>query len=107
MIGANLVPSCSSEILRSAGVEAAKNAIQFCLIRWRAAAGLAGKSAGKQASAFVPVMLPAPPAAAATPSPSGDRGLIEIELASGRRLRVSGPVDAATLKQVIAVLEGR
>jgi hypothetical protein len=34
-------------------------------------------------------------------------GLIEIELAGGRRIRVSETVDAAALKRVIAVLEGR
>jgi hypothetical protein len=33
--------------------------------------------------------------------------MIEIELAGGRRIRVTGPVEANTLKQVIAVLEGR
>jgi len=33
--------------------------------------------------------------------------LIEIELAGGRRLRVDGSVDAAALRQVIEVLEGR
>jgi hypothetical protein len=53
------------------------------------------------------MMLPAPSPGAAVSSPSTDRGLVEIELAGGRRLRVSGPVDVATLKQVIAVLEGR
>jgi transposase len=76
------------------------------VFRWRAAAGVVGKkSVGQEASAFVPAMLPAP--AAVVASPSADRGMIEIELAGGRRLRVSGPVDIATLKQVIAVLEGR
>ena len=34
-------------------------------------------------------------------------GLIEIEFAGGRRVRVSGTVDADALKRVIAVLEGR
>lgn len=77
------------------------------VFRWRAVAGLAGKkSAGKEASAFVPVMLPGPSPAAAIASPSADRGTIEIELAGGRRLRVSGPVDVATLRQVIAAVEG-
>ena len=31
----------------------------------------------------------------------------EIELAGGRRLRVSGPVETEALRRVIAVLEGR
>jgi hypothetical protein len=34
-------------------------------------------------------------------------GVIEIELAGGRRLRLSGPVDAETLRRVIAVLDGQ
>lgn len=77
------------------------------VFRWRAAAGLAGKkSVGQEASAFVPAMLPAPSPTAVVASPSADRGKIEIELAGGRRLRVSGPVDVATLKQVIAAVEG-
>ena len=77
------------------------------VFRWRAAAaGVVGKkSVGQEASAFVPAMLAAP--AAVVASPSADRGMIEIELAGGRRLRVCGLVDVATLKQVIAVLEGR
>jgi transposase len=78
------------------------------VFRWRRAAGVVGKkSVGKSASTFMPVMLPAPSPAAAVASRGADRGTIEIELAGGRRLRVSGPVDVATLKQVIAVLEGR
>ena len=36
-----------------------------------------------------------------------DGGLIEIELAGGRRVRLSGPVDVQALKRVIAFLEGR
>ena len=36
-----------------------------------------------------------------------DGGLIEIELANGRRVRLSGPVDVQALRRVIAVLEGR
>ena len=36
-----------------------------------------------------------------------DQGVIEIVLAGGRRLRVSGLVDTENLKRVIAVLEGR
>lgn len=79
------------------------------VFRWRVAAGLAGKkSEGKPAPAFAPVLLPAPlPPSTVAASPNADRSMIEIELLGGRRLRVSGPVDVATLKQVIAVLEER
>ena len=63
------------------------------VFRWRRAAGLGKKSAGKEASAFVPVTLPAPSPVAALSSPiTDDLGTIEIELAGGCRLRVSGPL---------------
>jgi transposase len=90
-----------SAVARKHGVAAS------LLFRWRAAKAVGKKSVGNPAPAFVPVMLPAPSPSAAVSSPSTDRGLVEIELAGGRRLRVSGPVDVATLKQVIAALEGR
>lgn len=52
------------------------------------------------ASAFAPVRI-APQAA----SPAGP-GTIEIELASGARLRITGAVDVATLSVAIAALSG-
>ena len=76
------------------------------VFRWRREAGLAGKkSPRKPATTFVPVALPALTHAAAVAG--ADRGVIEIELAGGRRLRVSGPVETEALRRVIAVLEGR
>jgi len=83
------------------------------VFRWRRQAGLPGKRASvkKAGGVFVPVVLTspaAPPQRAEAPvirAPDG--GLIEIELAGGRRVRLSGPVDVQALKQVIAVLEGR
>jgi transposase len=76
------------------------------VFRWRREAGIAGKkSARKTTTAFLPVALPTLTHAA--PVAGADRGMIEIELAGGRRIRVTGPVEANTLKQVIAVLEGR
>jgi transposase len=86
---------------------ARKHGVATSLVfRWRREAGIAGKkNARKQASAFVPVALPA---LTHTASVAGaDRGLIEIELTGGRRLRVSGPVEMEALRRVIAVLEGR
>jgi len=73
------------------------------VFRWRREAGVAGKrNVRKAASAFVPVALPALTHAAPVAG-----GMIEIELAGGRRLRVSGPVETEALRRVIAVLEGR
>jgi transposase len=83
------------------------------LFRWRKEAGLSGKRGDvkKPSASFVPVALPAPLAVAGISggfSPrTPDRGLIEIELAGGRLVRVSETVDADVLKRVIAVLEGR
>ena len=64
--------------------------------------------------AFATVHIAEPPPMAlrqskATPasSPAPDRdGLIEIELAGGRRVRVGADVDADALRRVIAVLDG-
>ena len=95
-------------------VVARRHGIAVSLVfRWRRQAGLPGKRAAvKKADAvFVPVMLAAPPAPEApleTPRVQApDGGLIEIELAGGRRVRLSGPVDVQALKRVIAVLEGQ
>jgi transposase len=83
------------------------------VFRWRRQAGLPGKRAGskKTGAVFVPVMLTAPPAPEAPLETSRvqapDSGMIEIELANGRRVRLSGPVDVRALMRVIAVLEGR
>ena len=83
------------------------------VFRWRRQAGLPGKRASvkKAGGVFVPLMLTAPAAPEAPLDTSGaqapDGGLIEIELANGRRVRLSGPVDVEALMRVIAVLEGR
>jgi hypothetical protein len=68
---------------------------------WRREAGIAGK----RAMAFVPVTLPTLTHAA--PIAGADRGLIEIKLAGGRRIRATGAVETDALGRVIAVLEGR
>ena len=78
------------------------------VFRWRREAGLVGKrSERKQASAFVPVTLPALPPPVAALAADADLGSIEIELAGGRRIRVNGRVEMDALRRVIAVLEGR
>jgi transposase len=60
---------------------------------------------GKAHFASVAV-VPEPPAFAA-PVQSAATGVIEIELASGTRLRISGAVEPATVSAVIAALTGR
>lgn len=92
-----------SSVARKHGVAAS------LVFRWRREAGIVGKkSPRKPAAVFVPVALPAPLAAATSAPALGiDRGVIEIELGQGRRLRVSGPVEMEALRRVIAVLDGR
>jgi transposase len=74
------------------------------LFRWRRELGASGKAAKRDAApAFIPMALPAP--AVSTAGTSG--GMIEIELASGHKVRVDGVVDTEALKRVIAVLKGQ
>ncbi len=95
-------------------VVARRHGVAVSLVfRWRRQAGLPGKRASvkKAGGVFVPVVLTspaAPPQRAEAPViQAPDGGLIEIELAGGRRVRLSGPVDVQALRCVIAVLEGR
>lgn len=62
--------------------------------RWRER--FAGQSGEDGPSAFVAVQV----------RPDEPRGCIEIVLAGGRQIRLTGPVDRQGLAQVLAVLEG-
>jgi transposase len=74
------------------------------LFRWRRELGANGQAAKRDAApAFIPMALPAPAVSTAVAS----SGMIEIELASGHRVRVDAAVDAEALKRVITVLAGR
>ena len=77
------------------------------LFRWRRGKDIAReKTNPKVGVAFLPVALPVPSAGCAlTAAVIG--GLIEIELSSGRRIRVDASVDAGALRRVIAVLDER
>jgi transposase len=92
----------------SASAAARKHRVAPSLVfRWRKQWGT-GKKKGETAPAFVPVALPAPlPAAPSSSVTSADRGVIEIELAGGCRIRVNGIVETEALKRVIAAVEGR
>jgi transposase len=73
------------------------------LLRWRRSFHPEPKDAAHQAG-FVPAMM------VATSSPVGPAGggAIEIEFAAGARMRITGTVDAATLKAAVAALaDGR
>jgi transposase len=87
----------ASAVAREAGIHASQ------LYRWRQE--LCGP--GRAAAGFAAVTIAAEPSLASRPVPATSSGLIEIELASGARLRISGAVDAATVSAVIAALTGR
>ena len=92
LVSASLEPGASvSAVARDAGIQPGQ------LYGWRRHLGVRARIG------FAPVRI-APEAAA-----SGiDRGTIEIEFATGARMRISGAVDTAALTAAVAVLaEGR
>jgi transposase len=77
------------------------------LLRWRRSFRPEPKEVAHQ-TGFVPAMVV--PESGATPGPVGPAvgGAIEIEFAAGARMRITGTVDAATLKAAVAALaDGR
>jgi len=78
------------------------------LLRWRRSFRPEPKDAADQQAGFLPAMVV--PESGATPGPVGSAGggAIEIEFAAGARMRITGAVDAATLKAAVAALaDGR
>jgi transposase len=78
------------------------------LLRWRRSFRPEPEDATEQQIGFVPAMVVAE--SGATPGPVGSAcgGAIEIEFAAGTRMRITGAVDAATLKAAVAALaDGR
>jgi transposase len=76
----------ASEVARAAGIHASQ------LFRWRQQLC----SAAPAAAVFAPVAI--------APGPGAPPGAIEIEFAAGARLRMTGPVDASTVRAMIAML---
>jgi transposase len=79
------------------------------LLQWRRSFRAEQKGAAEQQIGFVPAVV-APESEAAMPAPAGlaGGGAIEIEFASGARMRITGVVDQATLTAAVAALaEGR
>ena len=93
LVSASLEPGASvSAVARQAGIHPAS-----CM-----AGG--GKWVSRPQIGFAPVRI-APEAA---PAGVVDRGTIEIEFATGARMRITGAVDAAAVTAAVAVLlEGR
>jgi len=74
------------------------------LLHWRRSFRAERREAEQQIG-FVPAMVvPEPEPAVPAPAGSSASGAIEIELASGARMRITGAVDGATLTAAIAAL---
>ena len=78
------------------------------LLRWRRSFRPEPKDAAHQPG-FVPAMVVAESGPTPCPvAPASSGGSIEIEFAAGARMRITGTVDAATLKAAVAALaDGR
>jgi transposase len=93
LVAATLEPGASvSSIAREVGIHPSQ------LYGWRR------QLRGQPPIGFAPVQIAAEPASTGP----ADLGAIEVEFASGARMRITGAVDPATLAATIAVLaEGR
>lgn len=107
LVGLSLEPGASvSDIARSAGLHVSQ------LFRWRK--HLCERIAAER-PALLPVMVEPvadEPAIAARDAPPRRRrarreGRVEIELASGDRVRLEGGVDGGALREVLAALRAR
>jgi transposase len=87
----------ASAVAREAGIHASQ------LYRWRQE--LCG--AARAAPGFVAVAIAPEPVTAVSPAILASHGLIEIELASGTRVRISGAVDAAIVSAALSALTGK
>jgi transposase len=77
------------------------------LLRWRRSFRPEPKDAAHP-SGFVPAMVVAESGTTPCPVAPASGGSIEIEFAAGARMRITGTVDAATLKAAVAALaDGR
>ena len=78
------------------------------LLRWRRLFRPEPKDATEQQIGFVAARVVRESGAAPGPGRSAGSGAIEIEFAAGARMRITGTVDAATLKAAVAALaDGR
>ena len=83
----------ASEVARAAGIHTSQ------LFRWRQQ--LCERA--QLPATFSPVAISPEPGAVSAPS-AERAGEIEIEFATGGRMRITGPVDTPTVKALIAVL---
>jgi transposase len=94
IVAAALEPGAvASEVARAAGIHTSQ------LFRWRQQ--LCERT--QVPAAFDPIAVTPEPAAVSPPSPERS-GLIEIEFATGGRMRIAGPVDASTVSALMKAL---
>ena len=84
----------ASEVARAAGIDTSQ------LFRWRRQ--LCGPP--QSAAVFSPVAITAGPEAVSTAAAPITGSAIEIELATGGRMRITGPVDRSTVSALIKAL---
>jgi transposase len=92
IIAASMKRAAASAVAREAGIHVSQ------LFRWRQE--LCRRDAAS--STFAAVMVSAEPVS--TPALTTPSGVIDLEFASGVRLRITGAVDASTLSAVVATL---
>lgn len=92
IVAAAIAPGAvASEVAREAGIYASQ------LFRWRQE--LCGPA--QRGPAFSAVVVAPEPGAVSAPAPPG---AIEVEFATGARMRITGPVDASTVRAMVAAL---
>lgn len=97
----------SLEAPRQVSATARRNGISRSqLLQWRRSFRTEQKSSAAQPIGFVPAVVVPEANPAAAPAVPASSGAIEIEFASGARMRVSGWVDAAMLTAAVAGLTG-
>jgi transposase len=84
----------ASEVARAAGIHTSQ------LFRWRQQ--LCERT--KVPAAFNPIAITPEPEAASAPPVAERAGVIEIEFASGGRMRITGTVDALTVAALMKAL---
>jgi transposase len=94
LVAAAMEPGAvASEVARAAGIHTSQ------LFRWRQQ--LCERT--QIPAAFNPVSVTPEPGAASPPSPERS-GVIEIEFATGGRMRITGPVNASTVAALMKAL---
>ena len=97
IVAATLEPNAvASEVAREAGIHVSQ------LFRWRQQ--LCKPTPTPAAFNPVAIALAPPMAALPPPEPSERVGTVEIEFATGGRMRISGSVDASTVSALIRAL---